>query len=43
MQRKEEGAWQTLGSIKMKKHHKDKNTIKKIISGITGFKGNRDE
>lgn len=43
MQRMDEGARQTLGSIKMKMHHKDENTIKKIIRGITGFRGNREE
>lgn len=37
------GARQTLGSIKMKMHHEDEYTIKKIIRGITGFRGNQEE
>lgn len=36
-------AKQTLDGIKMKMHHKDENTIKKIIRGITGFRGNWEE
>lgn len=37
------GERQTLGSIKLKMHHKDESTIKKIIRGITGFRGNQEE
>lgn len=36
------GERQALGSIKLKMHHKDESTIKKIIRGITGFRGNQE-
>lgn len=42
MQRKDEAKADTR-QYQMKMHHKDEYTIRKIIRGITGFRGNWEE